>query len=87
MADYAILPKLGLTMEEGMITGILKKIGEPVFKGDPIAVFETDKITADVESPTDGILLALYVKVDDVVTVLSPIALIGRPGENENIKV
>lgn len=51
-----IMPKLGETMEEGTITKWLKREGERVEKGEPVAEVMTDKATFEIESPAGGFL-------------------------------
>lgn len=63
------VPKWGLTMEEGKIVAWLKKIGEPVEKGEPLVEIETDKAVGEVESPESGILGEILAEVDTVVEV------------------
>ena len=81
MAEYVKLPKIGLTMKTGTISGIKKAVGDTVRKGEIVAEFETDKITGEAESPIDGTVLQLLAAVGDEIEVLSPIALIGQPDE------
>lgn len=42
MAEMINMPKLGMDMEEGTLLRWLKKAGEAVKKGEPIAEIETD---------------------------------------------
>lgn len=86
MAEYAKLPKIGLTMKTGKIASIKVAVGDSVKKGDVLAEFETDKITGDVESPTDGMVLDLLVAVGDEIEVLAPMMLIGSEGETADSK-
>ena len=51
-----VMPKLGLTMTEGTIQQWLKKEGETVSAGEAILSIETDKSSATVEAPGNGIL-------------------------------
>lgn len=81
MAEYAKLPKIGLTMKTGTITNLIKNVGDQVKKGDVLASFETDKISGDIESPIDGIVLEVLVNAYDEAEVLKPIFLIGNQGE------
>lgn len=81
MAEYAKLPKIGLTMKTGTITNLMKNVGDVVKKGDVVATFETDKISGDIESPIDGTILEVLVHADEEIEVLEPIYLIGIPGE------
>lgn len=48
------MPKLGLTMTEGVITEWRAAQGTQVHKGDIVFVVETDKIATDIEAPSDG---------------------------------
>ncbi len=45
-----IMPKLGMTMEKGLIERWLKKEGDYVEKGEPLLEVMTDKVTIEVES-------------------------------------
>ena len=53
------MPNLGHTMEEGKVSEWLKRVGDPVAKGEVIAVVESDKASFDVESPADGMLIEI----------------------------
>jgi pyruvate dehydrogenase E2 component (dihydrolipoamide acetyltransferase) len=53
MADF-LLPKLGADMTEGRLVEWLKKPGEPIARGEVIAVIETDKANIEVESWVAG---------------------------------
>ena len=75
------MPNLGHTMEEGKVSEWLKRVGDPVAKGEVIAVVESDKASFDVEAPADGTLLAIDAKDGAVVPVGATIGVIGTPGE------
>ncbi|WP_073255959.1 dihydrolipoamide acetyltransferase family protein [Caldanaerovirga acetigignens] len=81
MAVYIVMPKLGLTMKEGILTKWLKKVGEKVAKGEEVAEVSTEKITNVVESPADGILGKILVSEGAVVPVAAPIGIILAEGE------
>lgn len=81
MAIEVILPKLGLTMEEGTISGWLVNEGQTVKKGEPLLAIETDKVTIDVEAPATGILLKILRPEGSIVPVAQVIGYIGEPGE------
>lgn len=81
MAEYAKLPKVGLTMKTGIVSTFLVAKGDSVKKGDVIAEFETDKITGQIESPIDGTVLEILVGEGDEVEVLAPIMTIGAAGD------
>ena len=56
MATPVLMPLMGMTMEEGIVSSWLVEDGATVTKGQPILEFETDKINATVEAPEDGVL-------------------------------
>lgn len=81
MAVYVKMPKLGLTMETGLITNWLKKEGDLIQKGEVIVEIETDKLATEVESPESGCLLKIFVQENEECKVLEPICIIGQEGE------
>ena len=54
MASEFVMPKLGLTMEEGTILQWLVDDGATVVPGAPVMVIETDKVESDVEANSTG---------------------------------
>lgn len=81
MSNTVLLPKLGLTMEHGVIMGWSKKEGDAVIKGDVLFQVESDKAVVDVESDYEGILLKRYYKEGDDVPCGTIVAAIGEKGE------
>ena len=82
MAEIIKMPKMSDTMEEGIISNWLKKVGDKVNSGDILAEVETDKATMELESYDDGVLLHIGVKNGESVPVNDVIAIIGEKGEN-----
>jgi pyruvate dehydrogenase E2 component (dihydrolipoamide acetyltransferase) len=62
MATEVILPKWGLTMEEGSLAAWRKKEGDQVAEGDIIADVETEKITNELEAPVSGVIKEILVE-------------------------
>jgi pyruvate dehydrogenase E2 component (dihydrolipoamide acetyltransferase) len=56
MATEIVMPRLGWTMEEGVLVEWLKKDGDTVKVGDLLFSVESDKALNEVESFEDGIL-------------------------------
>ena len=56
MAKEIVMPKLGMTMEEGILSRWLVDDGQRVRAGEPIMEVETDKVTMEVEAESDGIV-------------------------------
>jgi dihydrolipoamide dehydrogenase len=54
-----VMPKMGMTMEEGTIVEWKKKDGEYVEKGEIILEIMTNKVNIDVEAPSSGYIRAL----------------------------
>ena len=56
MATEIIMPKVGLTMIEGMITRWLRKEGDPVKAGEPVMVIMTEKVEIEILAEGSGVL-------------------------------
>ena len=57
-----IMPKLGLTMEEGTVVRWLAREGEHIVQGAPLLEVETDKVVVEVEAPASGVIGAIQVR-------------------------
>jgi pyruvate dehydrogenase E2 component (dihydrolipoamide acetyltransferase) len=68
-ASTIVMPKLGLTMTEGVVTSWLVRPGDQVRSGDVIVVVETEKIATEVESPGDGRIETIEVAEGSTVPV------------------
>jgi pyruvate/2-oxoglutarate dehydrogenase complex dihydrolipoamide acyltransferase (E2) component len=71
------MPKLADTLVEGTLAQWLKDVGAPVSRGEPLASIETDKVTTELTSPSDGTLLEVLVPAGTTVPIETPIARIG----------
>lgn len=49
MANTVIMPKIGITVEDCILTTWHKKVGDTVAKGDILFSYETDKTSIDQE--------------------------------------
>jgi pyruvate dehydrogenase E2 component (dihydrolipoamide acetyltransferase) len=76
MATEVILPKWGLTMEEGVLVSWEKAVGDAVDEGDVLALIETDKIETELPAPAAGVIARLLVGEGDTVAVGTVIAII-----------
>ncbi len=56
MAVAVVMPKLGLTMQEGTVTRWTVESGAAVVAGSPVLDISTDKIETEVEVEVDGVL-------------------------------
>lgn len=81
MAVSIVMPALEMAQETGKIISWLKKEGDAIVKGEPIAEIETDKVVVEVEASADGVLAGVTAAAGDVVQVGKTIAWIVAPGE------
>ncbi len=75
------MPKPGQFTEECTIIRWLKKVGDPVAKGDILFEIETDKSNMEVESFFDGTLLKIIVPEGGTAPVQAIVGFVGQPGE------
>jgi pyruvate dehydrogenase E2 component (dihydrolipoamide acetyltransferase) len=76
MSIEIIMPKLSDTMEEGTILRWLKRVGEPVAKGEVLAEVETDKADMELEAEQSGTLGEIRVQEGDAAAVGAVIAVL-----------
>ncbi len=81
MAEVIRMPRLSDTMEEGVIVGWLKQVGDALEPGDILAEVETDKATMELENYHEGYLLYIGVK-EGPVPVNGILAVIGDKDED-----
>lgn len=75
------LPNLGDSISHAKLTVWLKKVGEPVRRGEIIAEVETDKTSVEIEAPDDGVLASIEVQAGtEDVAVNQLLALLGDAG-------
>jgi pyruvate dehydrogenase E2 component (dihydrolipoamide acetyltransferase) len=86
MAVSIVMPALEMAQETGKIISWLKKEGDSIAKGDPIAEIETDKVVLEIESTADGVLAGVSAAAGDVVQVGKTIAWIVAPGEKPPVE-
>ncbi|MBP7335668.1 biotin/lipoyl-containing protein [Niveispirillum sp.] len=56
MAFDVLMPKIGFSMNEGVLQGWLVADGATVTEGQPLYELESEKSTQEVESPATGTL-------------------------------
>jgi len=82
MAKIITLNKMTDTMSEGVLVKWTVKKGDEVKSGDILAEVETDKATMDLENFEKGTILELLAEEGLSLPVNSPIAIIGKVGED-----
>ena len=81
MAVEIIMPQLGLTMTTGTVIKWLKAEGDAVKETEPVLEIETEKLSYNVESPADGILLKIIGVEGEEYPIAAVLGYIGQPGE------
>jgi pyruvate dehydrogenase E2 component (dihydrolipoamide acetyltransferase) len=82
MATKVIMPKLSPTMEEGQISRWLKKEGDKVSMGEPLAEIDTDKATMEMQALANGVLRKILINEGQSAPLGQTIAVIGEPNED-----
>src|SRR5690242_3676825 len=82
MATKVIMPKLSPTMEEGQISRWLKKEGDKVAMGEPLAEIDTDKATMEMQALANGVLRKIVVTEGQSAPLGQLIAVIGDANED-----
>jgi pyruvate/2-oxoglutarate dehydrogenase complex dihydrolipoamide acyltransferase (E2) component len=70
------MPRLDESMHTGKLIEWLRKEGDRVTEGEPIAVVEGEKTTFEIEAPASGLLHKTLHAAGSEVPVDEPIALI-----------
>jgi len=76
-----VIPKLGLTMKKATVVKWLKNEGEAVIRDKPVAVIETEKVSAELQAPEEGVLLKILRPKGSVVQVGEVVGWVGKAGE------
>jgi pyruvate dehydrogenase E2 component (dihydrolipoyllysine-residue acetyltransferase) len=71
-----VMPQMGESIFEGTITKWLKKPGDKVQRDEPLFEISTDKVDAEIPSPTSGVLSEIKVKEGATVQVNTVVAVI-----------
>lgn len=82
MATQVFMPKLSPTMEEGQLSRWLKKEGDKVSMGEPLAEIDTDKATMEMQALANGVLRKIIIKEGESAPLGQMIAIIGEPDED-----
>jgi pyruvate dehydrogenase E2 component (dihydrolipoamide acetyltransferase) len=80
-----VMPKLGLTMTEGLIVEWKIKEGDLVQKGDILFILETEKVTHEVEASEGGVLAKILIAENETVAVGTVVGYLGLAGEDPDL--
>jgi 2-oxoglutarate dehydrogenase E2 component (dihydrolipoamide succinyltransferase) len=76
MAADVVMPQMGESIFEGTITKWLKKPGDKVERDEPLFEISTDKVDAEIPSPSAGVLKEIKVKEGQTVPINTVVATI-----------
>ena len=79
------VPALGESVSEAAIAKLHKKVGDSVKADELIVELETDKVTLEVNAPSDGVISDLKVKEGDNVKVGDLIAMMSAGGASVKV--
>ena len=74
------MPQMGESIAEGTVSQWLKQVGDSVERDEPILEISTDKVDAEIPSPTDGTLVEISVQEGETVEVGTIVAFIDTEG-------
>src|SRR5271155_5579242 len=80
MATDVVMPQMGESIFEGTITKWLKKPGDKVERDEPLFEISTDKVDAEIPSPSAGVLKEIKVNEDQTVPIQTVVAIIETDG-------
>src|SRR6202453_3082576 len=76
MAVDVIMPQMGESIFEGTITKRLKKAGDKIERDEPLFEISTDKVDAEIPSPSAGVLKEIKVAEGQTVPIQTVVAVI-----------
>ena len=80
MPTDVVMPQMGESIFEGTITKWLKKPGDKVQRDEPLFEISTDKVDAEIPSPTSGVLQEIKVTEGNTVQVNTVVgSIVGTP--------
>src|SRR5436309_3703509 len=68
------MPQMGESIAEGTLSRWLKKVGDEVKRDEPIFEISTDKVDAEIPSPSNGVLAEILVTEGQTVPVQTVVA-------------
>jgi pyruvate dehydrogenase E2 component (dihydrolipoamide acetyltransferase) len=81
MSVEVVMPQMGESITEGTVSKWLKAVGDKIEKDEAILEISTDKVDAEVPSPSAGTLLEIRHQEGETVEVGTVLAMIGAEGE------
>src|SRR5512145_181071 len=76
MAKTVVMPQMGESVAEGTIVRWLKKVGDPVERDEPLFEISTDKVDAEIPSPSAGVLSEIKVQEGQTVPINTVVGVV-----------
>ncbi|HEY4639959.1 MAG TPA: 2-oxoglutarate dehydrogenase, E2 component, dihydrolipoamide succinyltransferase [Thermoanaerobaculia bacterium] len=76
-----VMPQMGESIAEGTVVRWLKKVGDSIERDEPLLEISTDKVDAEIPSPSSGTLTEIIAQEGQTVGVNTVVARIGADGE------
>src|SRR6188474_3980468 len=80
MSKQVVMPQMGESVAEGTIVRWLKKVGDKVERDEPLFEISTDKVDAEIPSPSAGVLREINVQEGATVPIDTVVAVIDEAG-------
>src|SRR6266436_8913797 len=80
MPTDVIMPQMGESITEGTITKWLKKPGDTIQRDEPLFEISTDKVDAEIPSPSAGTLKEIKIAEGTTVQINTIVATIDESG-------
>jgi pyruvate dehydrogenase E2 component (dihydrolipoamide acetyltransferase) len=77
-----VMPQMGESIAEGTVIRWMKKVGESVERDEPLFEISTDKVDAEIPSPSAGVLQEILAEEGQTVAVNSVVARLSGEGES-----
>ena len=71
-----LMPQMGESIAEGTLSKWLKKVGDAVKRDEPLFEISTDKVDAEIPSPSAGVLAEIKVQEGETVPVQTLVAVL-----------
>src|SRR5215467_13243659 len=81
MAVDIVMPQMGESIFEGTITKWLKNPGDKVERDEPLFEISTDKVDAEIPSPSAGVLKEIKVGEGKTVPIQTVVGVIDAAGD------
>ncbi len=80
MPTNVVMPQMGESIAEGTIVRWIKKVGDRIDRDEPLFEISTDKVDAEIPSPSAGVVREIRAREGETVAVNSVVAVIAEEG-------